>query len=161
MIQVLLALLSMSIQVDGSIQAETLDPSEWEYVQINFDKLDSLASELVARHSLEKADWREILPLDLGMKELVEYVMGFISIDFCHWDLKEQSGKTIVRDFYTRDDLGALLRGSSAMEFLAKKAYQNGVRLFDADFMKHMTVDILRPHFLGFDCDENVMEIPG
>lgn len=161
MIQVLFALLlSMSIQVDGSTLAETLDPSEWEYVRINFDKLNTLAGELAASNSLKKADWREILPVGLGMKELVEYVMGLISIDFCHWDLKEQSGKTIVRNFYTKDELGVLLRGSAAMAYLAKKAYQNGVKLFDADFMKHMTVDILRPHFIGFDCDENVMEIP-
>ncbi len=164
----------MSIRVDGSsdfkqpfshgehsiIPMQNFDPLEWEYVHVNFEKIDALANTLVTTHSLQKADWQEILPLGLDMDVLIEYVMGLICIDFCHWDLQEQSGKKCVRDFYVKDELGALLRGSTAMTFLAKKAYQNGVRIFDAAFMKHMTVDDFRSHFIGFDREGNAMEIP-
>lgn len=136
------------------------DPLEWEHVHVNFENIDAFAAQLAAGSSLQSADWREIFPSGLSIDELINYAMGLICIDFCHWDLQEQSGKRCIRDFFVKDESGALLRGSSAMTFLAKKAYQNGLKVFEMAFMERLTVDDLGSHFMGFDCEGNVMEIP-
>ena len=139
---------------------QNFDPFEWEHVRINFDKINDSAHELIKSDHLKIADWREILPQGLGIEELVDYIMGLICIDFCHWGLKQQSEENGVRDFYIRDELGIKVRGSAAMTILAKRAYNNGVKIFDAVFMKKAAIDDLRAHFMGIDKDENPMEIP-
>lgn len=139
---------------------QNFDPFEWKHVHVNLDKINDLATQLIKINHLKIADWTEILPQGLEMKERVEYIMGLICIDFCHWDFKSKQEENGIRDFYTKDDLGINVRGSSAMTTLAKRAYQNKIKIFDAECMKKMTVNDLRPHFMGIDNKGNLMEIP-
>ena len=132
------------------------DPIEWEHIHINSSKINDLAHELTQINPLKIADWAEILPHGLETRELVEYIMGLICIDFCHWDLKQQG----VCDFYSKDDSEKTVRGSAAMTLLAKRAYNKGVKIFDAAWMAKMTVNDLRPHFMGIDKEGNSMQIP-
>lgn len=136
------------------ILMQNFDPREWEHVHVNLGKIHDVAMGLVMGDHLKIANWAEILPQGLETKELVEYVVGLICIDFCHWDFM-QSG---IRNFFIKDDLGT--RGSAAMTELAKKAYLNGVKIFDAAFMEKATIDDLRPHFMGMDIEGNSTEIP-
>jgi hypothetical protein len=140
---------------DVIVLMQNFDPLEWEHVHIHLDKINDLAIELAKIDHLKIADWSEILPNGLKMKELVEYIIGLISIDFCHWDIEENE----IHDFYIKDGVGTI-RGSAAMTALAKKAYDNGIKIFDATFMEKVTVNELRPHFMGIDHEGNLMEIP-
>lgn len=149
-----------SPDTEGIVLMRNFDPFEWDHVRINFDKVNDLAHELAKTAHLKIADWKEILPQGLEMKELVEYIIGLICIDFCHWGLNQPPKKNGVCDFYVEVDLGMKVRGSAAMTALAKKAYNNGVKVFDAVFMERMTGDDLRLHFMGVDKDENPIEVP-
>lgn len=134
---------------------QNFDPSEWEHVHVNLSKINDLATELVKSNNLIVANWSEILPQGLEIDEVVQYIIGLVCIDFCHWDLYPS-----MRNFYTKDDLGTTVRGSAAMSALAKRAYNNGIKIFDPSFMEKVTVDVLRPHFMGSDKEGNLMMIP-
>lgn len=153
---------------DASIETEenmitpmkNFDPLEWKHVFVNLEKIDSLAKELSKSDQLKIPDWAEVLPQGLNMEESVEYILGLISIDFCHWSLKNTPERKCVWDFYSKNDQDENVRGSAAMSALAKKAYQKGIKIFDANFMQQVTADGLRPYFTGFDIEGNAMEIP-
>ena len=132
------------------------DPWEWEHVRVNRDKIEEVAIDLVKMGPLEIADWSGILPQGLETKDKIDYVLGLISIDFCHWGYDENG----VCDFYAMDDLGVIVRGSAAMTALAKRTYEQGVPLFHSTFMEKVRVEDLRPYFIGFDKNGHPMEIP-
>lgn len=136
------------------------DPSEWQYVSVDLNKVEDLAKILVTNNDLILANWSEIFPQELTLNERIEYIMGLICIDFCHWDLKSAQGEVHVRDFYAKDFLGNNVRGSAAMTALASEGYNKGFKIFEATFMSGVTVDALRPHFMGLDAEGNLMEIP-
>ncbi len=142
------------------ILMDNFNPLEWDHVHVNLDKIKELATELMLNNRLEKADWTDIVPRGLEMKEQVEYLVGLISIDFCHWGSKLNQNESGIRDFYAKDESGDNVRGSGAMIALARKAYNNGAKIFDAAFMEKATVNDLRPYFMGFDIEESPMEIP-
>lgn len=142
------------------ILMENFDPLQWEHVNVNLEKIDSLAKELSKSDGLQVPDWAEVFPQGLNMEGSVEFILGLISIDFCHWSLKNMPEGNYVCDFYAKNDQDENVRGSAAMTALAKKAYQKGIKIFDANFMQQITADGLRPYFMGFDIEGNAMEIP-
>jgi hypothetical protein len=130
-----------------------------EHVHINSSKIEECATELATSVHWQIADWREILPPGLELKEQVDYIVGLISIDFCHWGLKEHPEKGIW-NFYVETAPGTQARGSAAMTALAKKAYGQGIKLFNAPFMAKANPSDLRPLFIGKDDHGNLTEIP-
>lgn len=149
-----------NVNLDKIVLMQNFDPYQWEHLKINLNKIPELAEKLINDPNLKSANWVEILPKGLGIEQSVEYIVGLISIDFCHWDVIEGQKNNIICDFFTLDDDGKKVRGSVAMTALAKKAYSSGSILFDAFFMKKVTIDELRPYFMGFDQDDHPMEIP-
>ena len=138
-----------SLVVENIVLMQNLDPAEWQHVSVNFDQIHKRAIELAGSNHLKEADWKAILPRDLGLKDCVDYIMGLICIDFCHWDLKPNSQE--IRNFYAKDDLGTQVRGSAAMTALVKKAYNSGYRIFDCEYMQQMSAENLRLHLMGVD----------
>lgn len=144
----------------GGVLMKNFDPSELEHVHVNLGRINDLATKLVKINDLTIANWTEILPQGLKLNERVEYIMGLICIDFCHWDLKSTQGENGILDFYAKDDVGNTVRGSAAMTALANEAYNKGFKIFDPALMERITVNDLRPHFMGVDAEGNSMEIP-
>jgi hypothetical protein len=152
-VSILFFLLPVTLEASKPIvMLENIDALEWKHVRIHDDAIDRLALTILNLSPLQIADWRDLLPPGLELKECVDYIMGLICVDFCHWDL---DGKEI-QQFYTKEGL----RGSAAMSALAKEAYLKGVKIFEASFMKTASVKTLLPYFMGVDLEGNPMVIP-
>lgn len=148
------------ISNESIVFMQNFHSQQWAYVYINEDKIVEHAKALSYDEQLRPPNWDTVLPLGLTIEESFNYLLGLVAIDFCHWGVKETATSFFIFDFYTKDEKGDRVRGSMAMTALAKKAYKNNLKLFEASFMSAATVDSLRPHFMGLDEQDNEIEIP-
>lgn len=148
-------LVIMLVRVNAITFLENFDATKWQYVRINEVQLEK-AAEMFSQ-MVPKPNWADHIPQGLDFEESVNYLMSLISIDFCHWGFDENTHE--ILQFYVEDE-GKRIRGSMAMFFLAKKAYEQGTKLFDASSMKEMTADRFREYFMGVDVLGRPMEIP-
>gem|GEM_PF-3308539 len=153
----------ITVNVVFSIEAapialmENFDPKEWHHVHINLENLEKAAE--IFSQNLEDPDWNSVLPNGLTFEESVNYLLGLVSIDFCHWGFDKNAYQPL-KQFYTITGEGEQLRGSMAMCELAKKAYNKGAKLFEASFMQKVSCDEFRKYFMGVDERGTPMEIP-
>lgn len=134
---------------------ENFDASQWQYVHINLEHIEKAAIEFSSFE--QNPIWNDLLPQGINFEESVNYLLGLISIDFCHWGFDETTHE--IKQFYVEES-GERVRGSMAMCLLAKRAYEQGVKLFEASHMKVLMPDEFRKYFIGEDSMGQLMEIP-
>lgn len=141
--------------------------SNLSHITIDEERISDLAEQIhfkrgpFANTELTIADWENIIPENLSIEDAVNYIFGFITIDFRHWELKEdlKPGETKIKKFYATYN-NETDHGSGAMALLSKKAVENGTPLFSAEYMSNISLDKTKTLFTGFDKDNHPMIIP-
>ncbi len=131
-------------------------------LDIDADRIDEVAVQS-AFSEWPIADWRRVIPASLQVEghfqDAIDFLFCLISIDFRHWDLYNTTQPYSTKPFFA-SYRGEERTGSGAMELLMKKAVDDGIPLFSAEYMANLTVDDAYSIFMGLDSDGEPMAIP-